>query len=105
MYIYNITINIADEVADKWLFWMRKTYIPKVLSKGKFDKAKLIQVLVNEEMGGKTYSVQFFVSTKAKLAAHYKEDATALRNEMMQLFPNQFVEFSTELALIETFTN
>ena len=58
MIIYNVTINIDESVHDKWLKWMRETHIPEVLETGKFLKAKMAKVLVEEEMGGITYYIQ-----------------------------------------------
>jgi len=58
MYIYNVTTNIDAAVHDEWLTWI-KTHITEVLNTGKFTSAKLTEVLVEEEMGGKNifYSV------------------------------------------------
>ncbi len=104
MLIYNVTINIVDEIKEKWLDWMCKTHIPAMLATGKFTKAKLTQVMVNEEMGGATYSVQYTTDSKETLEAYYQQDAEGLRNEALRLFANQFVAFRTELQVIEEFT-
>jgi hypothetical protein len=104
MYIYNVTINIAEEAEQKWLQWMRSTHIPEMLATGKFYKAKLVRVMVDEEMGGVTYSVQYTAASKELLDNYYKEDATSLREKTTKLFANQFVAFRTELQLIEEFT-
>ena len=61
MYIYNVTTNIDEAAHDQWLEWMNKTHIPEVLATGKFLNAKMCRVLIEEEMGGRTYSVQFTV--------------------------------------------
>ncbi|MFK7749673.1 MAG: DUF4286 family protein, partial [Kordia sp.] len=55
MYIYNVTINIAESVHDEFLIWIKK-HIPEVLATGKFTEARFTQVLVEEEMEGTTYS-------------------------------------------------
>jgi len=104
MYIYNVTINIAEEAEQKWLQWMRSTHIPEMLATGKFYKAKLVRVMVDEEMGGVTYSVQYTAASKELLDNYYKENATSLREKTTKLFANQFVAFRTELQLIEEFT-
>jgi len=57
MYIYNVTLSIEDSIHEEWLKWIQN-HIPEVLATGKFISAKLTQVLVEEEMGGVTYSVQ-----------------------------------------------
>lgn len=100
MYIYNVTINIEESVHDEWLQWMHKKHIPDMMATGKFSKALMTRVVVDEEMGGLTYSVQFTTDSKEMLDDYYKEDAGRLRNETIKLFPNKFVAFRTELEVI-----
>lgn len=103
MYIYNRTTNISEEAHDKWLAWMQKTHIPAMLATGKFSNAKLVQVLVNEEMGGITYSEQYTCKSSEKLSAFYKEYKSQFEKEINQLFKDQFVSFETELKVIAEF--
>lgn len=103
MIIYNVTINIDESVHDKWLAWMMDEHIPAVMDTGKFYKAKIVKVLVVEEMGGSTYSVQYFAETKEKLQAYYNEDAPRLREEGAQLFGDKMLAFRTELEILKEF--
>ena len=102
MYIYNVTINISDDVHNEWLTWM-ETHILDVLNTGKFISAKFTQVLVEEEMGGKTYSIQYTANTKEDLEDYYKEDAENLRMESAKKFGDKMLTFRTELKLIKEF--
>ena len=85
MYIYNVTINIDESVHLEWLTWM-ETHIPEVLNTGKFTAAKLTEVLVNEDMGGRTYSVQYSANTKEDIENYYKNDAERLRAKGLKKF-------------------
>ncbi len=100
MYIYNVTINIEDSVHDKWAAWMQKKHIPDMLATGKFLKAKMTKIVIEEEMGGTTYSVQYTTDSKETLERYYKEDADKLRKEANQLFNGKFVAFRTELDVV-----
>ena len=102
MYIYNVTINIDDSVHNEWLTWM-ETHILDVLNTGKFISAKFTEVLVEEEMGGKTYSVQYTANTKEDLEDYYKEDADKLRVEGLKKFADKMLAFRTELKVIKEF--
>jgi len=103
MIIYNVTINIDESVHDQWLSWMMDEHIPAVIDTGKFIKAKMVKVLVVEEMGGSTYSVQYFAENHDKLQAYYKEDAPRLREEGARLFGDKMLAFRTELELLKEF--
>ncbi|PCJ98899.1 MAG: hypothetical protein COA50_01285 [Flavobacteriaceae bacterium] len=100
MIIYNVTTNIEASVHEKWVLWMKETHIPDVLGTGKFTNAKMCKVLVEEDMGGATYSVQYAVTDRNTLNAYYAEDADRLQGEVTKHFPNKFVSFRTELEII-----
>ncbi|WP_405610353.1 DUF4286 family protein [Polaribacter sp. Asnod1-A03] len=102
MYIYNVTINIEDSLHKEWLTWM-ETQILNVLNTGKFTSAKLTEVLVNEEMGGKTYSVQYTANTREDLEEYYKEHAETLQLKSLKKFGDKMLSFRTELKLIKEF--
>ena len=100
MYIYNVTINIEESIQASWLQWMKTEHIPDMLATGKFTKALLTKVVVQEAMGGVTYSVQFTTSSKEMLQRYYNEDATRLRAQS-KIFEGKFVAFRTELEIID----
>ena len=100
MIIYNVTINIHESVHDQWMRWMQEKHIQDVLNTGKFTSARLVKVLVDEEMGGVTYSVQYTTDSKETLQRYYDEDAPRLRQEGLELFGDKMLAFRTELELI-----
>jgi len=89
MYIYNVTTNIDKTIQTEWLQWMKKKHIPDMLATGKFSSTKMSQVMIEEEMGGITYSVQYTTDSIETLQVYYKEDAPRLRDESMKLFSGQ----------------
>ncbi|HLW32009.1 MAG TPA: DUF4286 family protein [Aequorivita sp.] len=99
MYIYSVTINIDDNVHELWLHWMTTEHIPAMLATGKFIKALLTRVIIEEEMGGKTYSVQYTTDSKETLERYYAEDAEELRAQS-KIFNGKYVAFRTELEII-----
>lgn len=79
---------------------MQHKHIPEMLATGKFSSARMVRVLIEEEMGGTTYSVQYTTDSKATLEKYYLEDAPKLRDEALQLFGDKMLSFRTELELI-----
>ena len=103
MIIYNVTINIHGSVHDQWLAWMQDNHIKDVLATGKFSSARMVKVLIEEEMGGTTYSIQYTTENKATLEQYYLEDAPRLRDEGLALFGDKMLAFRTELELISEY--
>ena len=102
MYIYNVTVNIDATAHDAWLNWI-EVHIKEVLNTGRFTSAKLTEVLVEEEMGGKTYSIQYAATTREDLDAYYKFDAPNLRSEGLKKFADKMLTFRTELKVVNEF--
>jgi len=100
MIIYNVTINIHESVHDQWMDWMQHKHIADVLATGKFISARMVKVLVEEEMGGVTYSLQYTAENRDMLERYYNEDADRLRQEGATLFGEKMLAFRTELELI-----
>jgi hypothetical protein len=103
MIIYNITANIEGSIHQEWVTWI-KEQIPQLLSTGKFEKATLTQVLVEEDMGGVTYSIQFRSYSRQALDAFYREDEQKFNNEALKKFADKMLTFKTELQIIDEFT-
>lgn len=103
MILYNVTINIHESVHDKWMNWMQEKHINDVLATGKFSSARMVKVLVEEEMGGITYAIQYTTDSKETLDRYYKEDAQRLREEGQRLFGDKMLAFRTELELVSEF--
>jgi hypothetical protein len=103
MILYNVTSNIDTSIQNQWLRWMQEKHIPELLATGKFTSARLVKVLVEEEMGGVTYAVQYTTDSKETLQRYYDEDAPKLRSEALALFGDKVVAFRTELEFVSEF--
>ena len=99
MIIYNVTINVQEDIHDKWVKWMKEEHIPDMLDTKKFQKALMTRVMVQEPMGGITYSVQYTAESKEMLERYYTENADDLRAKSKP-FEGKFVAFRTELEVI-----
>lgn len=93
MILYNVTINIDDDVHNEWLQWMKHKHIPDVLSTGLFIESKLFKIVsVDEE---NTYSVQYFLKSMEDYKKYQKDFATKLRSEHSIKYKDKFTAFRT----------
>jgi|SRR5690606_21266651 len=100
MYIYNVTVNVEETVHQQWLQWMKETYIPEMLQTNLFTNARMLRVMVDEEMGGITFSVQYYAKDKESLQRYYSEYLDAFKIKERQRFSDQLVSFTTELEVL-----
>ena len=103
MYLYNITINVAQEVRKDFVNWLQNTHIPQVMDTGLFTEAKLVLVTENEEMGGITYATQYTCASAQKLKAYYRNFAPAFNQNLVQKFPEKVFIFGTELRVLAVY--
>lgn len=103
MYIYNVTTNVDESIHDSWIKWMEETHIPKVIASGNFTKALMTQVLVKEEMGGITYSIQYSSPSKENLEKFFNEEDQKLQNEGRKKFDSKFGSFTTVMKIVKEY--
>lgn len=100
MIIYNVTLNVDTDVAEKWLSWMKETHIPDVMRTGMFLDHRFCRVLAEEE-GGLTYAIQYTCRDMATYEKYRDEYAPALQAETAKAFGGKFVAFRTLLEVVE----
>lgn len=103
MIIYNVTINIQEDIHDQWLLWMNNEHIPEVMATGKFLSARLVRVHVDQPMEGIAFAAQYTCKDKATLERYYAEDAPAMREKGLQLWGERALYFRTELEVVSEF--
>ena len=103
MIIYNVTVNIEESAQSNWLNWMKETHIPDVLNTKLFTAAKMSRVLVEEQMGGVTYSIQYSCESQEKLDLYTQKFAPKLQEEHTKKFQGKFVAFRTLMEVVAEF--
>ena len=100
MIIYNVTINVDDDIHIQWLEWMQKVHIPEVLTTGLFTGYRLCRLLdVDDE--GTTYSVQYSCKSLDDYKMYKATHAPRLQQETFKKFGEKFMAFRTLLEVIE----
>ena len=99
MILYNVTVNIDDDVHDEWVEWMKEVHIPNVLATGMFVESKMARILA-EEAGGKAYSIQYFAKSMNEYGKYMEEFAPKLRDEHEAKFAGKSVAFRTLLQVV-----
>jgi hypothetical protein len=101
MIIYNVTINIEDDVHDQWLNWMKQEHLPQVMATQMFLEYKMLRLISRQEdETGKTYAIQYLCESMEKYEAYQSKFAPALQAETKKLFDGKFVAFRTILELV-----
>ncbi len=100
MIIYNVTVNIDADVHDEWLQWMKEVHIPEVLATGLFVESRMSRMLIEEEEGGITYSIQYTLESMEKMKEYEEKYAPKLREEHIKKYDGKFGAFRTMMEVV-----
>jgi len=100
MLIFNITFLVSDNVSDKWLKWVSNRHIPFMVSTGFFTQPQLARVLSDHGQEGTSYSVQFHITSHAKLDEWHQLHAEEMQQECTANFGQEVLFFTTALELL-----
>jgi hypothetical protein len=99
MIIYNVTVNIDDDVHDEWLEWMQQVHIPEVMRTGFFLANNMFRVMANDPQGT-TYSIQYSCNSMNDLEEYQRDHAPGLQKKTMEKYGSKFVAFRTVLEKV-----
>ena len=101
MIIYNVTVNVEEEIHADWIVWMKEVHIPAVMNTGVFIENKICKVLsTTEDETGHTYAVQYTCLSMEDLENYQKNHAPRLQKEHLDRYQGKFVAFRTLLEVI-----
>jgi len=100
MFIYNVTVNIADDVHQQWLKWMKEVHIAEVMKTGCFVDSQILKVLYVEDEGH-TYSVQYKFLEMSDIEKYQAEFAAGLQADHKIMFGEKYIAFRTLLQVID----
>ena len=101
MYLYNVTVNLEDDIHEDWLQWMKSKHIPDVMATGCFVANRMLKVLSEIENNGSTYSVQYYFNRMEEYVRYQDKYAPALQADFKDRYKDKYVVFRTLLEIVE----
>jgi hypothetical protein len=99
MIIYNVTVNIDNDVLDDWLHWMKTVHVPDVVATGCFTDGNIFKIMVDEQQGT-SYSIQYKAKSMDDVNRYLETFAPSLREQHTARYKDKFVAFRTLLQHI-----
>lgn len=98
MIIYNVTINIEEDIEQDWLDWMKAVHIPQVMETGFFTGHNVYKIISSPmEDDGVSYCVQYFCDKLEDYETYHNEYAEELQKLHNQKFGGKFTAVRTIL--------
>lgn len=101
MLVYNTTYQVGIDEARNFVIWISECYIPKVQESGQLLNPRLLQILSHKDQQTECFSLQWEVENSAILHQWHTQQGAALAQEMVKLFNEQVVAFTTLMEVIK----
>jgi len=90
MIVYNVTINVDEDIHEAWHEWMTTKHIQDVMDTGCFIDSKVFRLLTPEPEEGESYIVQYFAETIEDYERYQIEHAAILQTEHNEKYKGKF---------------
>lgn len=98
MVLYNVTVNIDDDVEQDWVEWMKEEHIPAIMKTGYFTEYRIMRMLSESpDATGNTYAVQYLANTLAEVETYLETDAPKLQKQSIIRYGTKMAAFRTVL--------
>jgi len=102
MIVFNTTYTMPNDDARNFVIWVHQSMLPRVAENGHLTAPRLLRILSHKDQETECFSLQFEVETTALLHKWYTEQGDALNKELLKMFDERIVGFST---IMETITS
>lgn len=101
MLIYNTTYQMDINNARNFVIYIHNQFIPATQQQGDLQNARLARILSHKDPDTECFSLQFEVESTAKIHHWLIEQGNKLNEEMLKMFNNQIVGFSTIMEVVD----
>lgn len=100
MFLYNITLNMEEEIEPEAVIWMENIFIPLVMKSGYFHEFQVCKLnFVDQE--NPAYAIQFFCSADINKSALLKEGQRKYIEKVFAMWGTQVMPFATVMDIIK----
>ena len=98
MVLYNVTVNIDEDVEQDWIEWMKETHIPEVMETGYFIEYRMMKMLTeSQDETGRTYAIQYLADTLTHVETYLENAAPKLQKKAIIRYGTKMAAFRTVL--------
>ncbi len=95
MIVYNVTIQVLEEIAEQWVKWILEEHAQEVLDTKCFHKYELFEIINHEEEGARTYAVKYYAEDIQQYEEYRDKFSKILISKGIDKFGDKMVGFRT----------
>jgi hypothetical protein len=101
MIIYNVTVKVEQQIAEKWLNWLRTEHIPEIMNTGCFTDYKIVRLLEIDDSDGPTYAIQYSATTKDDYNKYIDLHSSEFIKKSFDKWGEQFIAFRSVMEVVQ----
>jgi hypothetical protein len=99
MHVLNISFQIAPNLKEQWLLWMKSKFIPMMTETKCFQNHQFYNLDVSADQAP-TYTLQLFTETPENLALFTECFSGPLLDELQKTWGDQCFHFITTMRIV-----
>ena len=100
MIVFNTTYTMPVADARNFVIWVRESVIPSIEQDGRMKNARLLRILSRHEEDTECMGLQMETDSTAILHRWYAEMGHKMNEELLKMFDQRIVGFSTMMEEI-----
>lgn len=100
MIVFNTTYTMPVADARDFVIWIRESIIPSIERDGRMKNARLLRILSHHESDTECMGLQLETDSTATLHKWYTEMGHSMNEELLKMFDQRIVGFSTMMEEI-----
>jgi Domain of unknown function (DUF4286) len=101
MLIINTTYQVSESCEKEWKEWVCTEYIPEVIAPGLLIQPRFHRLLIENESGNQSYSLQFQVQDLETLEDWFQNHGSKMQKNLSDRFQEKILGFTTVMEVIE----
>ena len=95
MIVYNTTYTMPVSDARNFVIWVSESMLPRIEGNGLLKCPRMMRILSHHDQETECFSLQFETESSATLHKWYTQQGTSLHQELVKMFDERIVGFST----------
>jgi hypothetical protein len=100
MLIVNTTYHVSEDCQNDWIFWVKHEYIPEVTKTDMLVNPRFFRLLVEDEPGNVSYTLQFEVENLDTLENWFMRYGSEMQTTMSNRFQEKVMGFTTMMESV-----
>lgn len=99
MFVFNISFQIAPQLQEQWVLWMKSKFIPMLMETSCFETHHLYELDLSDDQAP-TFTLQLFTKNPENLSNFSNTFSKPLLDEVQNTWGDQCFHFVSSMRIV-----